>query len=145
MTTTNNTLTIHYLNNQDQIVIPQSFSGDFQVTGDKEVAKENFDNIMKEYPAWVESREKWLDRYKSIRESLEDNPNRDYILGLVLNYDNPNYWKYNVAQEDVGIGCAYSFKLIRKIGDGPYLFISGFAFDEPTKKIFEVTIALELV
>ena len=147
MTTTNNTLTISYLDNPpDQVPIPTSFS---EITGDKEVAKENFQAIMKEFPAWVESREKWFERYKAIRESLKGNPNRNYILELILNKDHPNDWKYNTAQEEIGIGCVYSFGLIRMIGDGffctgPYLFISGYEFCEP-KKIFEVKIELELV
>ena len=150
MTTTNNTnpaLTISYLYEpQEQVLLPTSFS---EITGDQEVAKENFQAIMKEFPAWLESRNRWIDRYRSIRESLKGNSNRDYILALILDKDLPSDWKYNEAHEDIGIGCAYSFKLIRMICDGffstvPYLFIDGYAFCEP-KKIFEVTIPLELV
>lgn len=148
---TKRTLIISYFDgSEDEFLIPTSFSEDFKVTGDKEVAKENFDNIIKKFPAWVVTREQWFDRYYSIRESLKGNPNRNYVLEMILNNDHPDSWKYNTAQEDIGIGCIYSFRLIRMIGDkffttGPWLFITGYPFCEPKKKIFEVKIPLELV
>lgn len=147
---TNETITIKYFDwTPDNVVLPTKFSEDFKVTGDKKVAKENFQAIMMEFPRWVEKREEWLDRYKSIRDYLEGNIHRNYILELILNNDHPHDWKYNIDHEKVWLGCAYSFKLIRMIGDGffttgPWLFITGYTFCEP-KKIFEVKIALELV
>lgn len=144
---------IHYLNGfTDTVVLPlpTSVIEDFKVTGDKEVAAENFQQIMKSLPAWIERRQKWIEKYESIRDSLDANPNKDYLLGLILRADSPNDWLNNRASEDSTIGVIYSFEIVHSMGEGffctgPYLFVSGYAYGCEPKKIFEIQIKLELV
>lgn len=143
-------ITIRYLDNsEDKVIIPSADASNIKIAGDQEAVLTNFENIIKELPSWIASREKWIEKYQSISKSLETNPNRDYLLGLMRNYDNPSSWRYNTAQQDICIGCVYSFEIIKALSDGfwttgPYLFIKGYTFCVP-EKIFEIKILLERV
>lgn len=141
-------ITIRYLDNsEDRVTIPSFEASNIKIDGDKEAVRTNFENIMKKFPAWITSREKWIKKYQSISDSLKNNPNRDYLLRLMQIYDNPNSWLYNTAQQDICIGCTYSFEIFKALGEGfwttgPYLFVRGYTFCAQ-KKIFEIKIVLE--
>lgn len=139
-------ITIHYLDNsQDKVMVP-TLSNNFKISGDKDTAKENIGNILKQFLPWYKLRERWIEKYKLISKSLEKNPEKDYLLQLVRAHDNPNGWMYNTTQENIAIGCVYSFEIVKALGEeffttGPYLFITGYTFCIP-KEIFKVQITL---
>lgn len=143
-------ITIRYLDGStDRVTIPELEGFDVKITGNKEIAKSNFRAIMKNFLRWLNSRDEWIKKYQSIRQSLERNPDRDYLLGLMRNYDNPNSWLHNTTQQDISISVVYSFEIVQALGErffctGPYLFIRGYTFCA-SKKLFEIQIKCEHV
>lgn len=139
-------ITIHYLDNsQDKVAVP-TLSNNFKINGDKDIVEENIGNILKQFLPWYKLRERWIEKYKFISKSLEKNSEKDYLLQLVRVHDNPNSWMYNTAQENIAIGCVYSFEIVKVLGEGifttgPYLFITGYTFCMP-EEIFKAQISL---